>query len=229
MLKYIKSRDLEIDLLRFLGLSLIILAHVQPPEVLLELRCFDVPLMLFVSGLAFADKRPDFSISYFIKRFKRLVIPVWLFLSVYFIIVLSLQHFGLNFGVRKEHIIGSYIFMDGIGFVWVIRVFLIIALLTPPLIWLSNKIKSNVIFCVLMMILLCIDELMLVNNIGTDNTFIREFCYYGIGYSLMFMLGLRFRSLSPKILTIVLGLVFLCFTILQLIYLQQNGGGGGEY
>lgn len=43
------QRNNCIDLLRFWGLSLIILAHVNPPGILFHIRCFDVPLMLFVS------------------------------------------------------------------------------------------------------------------------------------------------------------------------------------
>ena len=34
VMKIVKERDESIDLLRFVGLSLIILAHVSPPEVL---------------------------------------------------------------------------------------------------------------------------------------------------------------------------------------------------
>lgn len=46
-----KKRDISIDILRFIGISFIILAHVNPPDTILNIRCFDVSLMLFVSGL----------------------------------------------------------------------------------------------------------------------------------------------------------------------------------
>lgn len=47
------QRDLHIDFLRFIGISLIILAHVEAPSGITQFRCFDVPLMVFVSGLSF--------------------------------------------------------------------------------------------------------------------------------------------------------------------------------
>ena len=45
-------RDPAVDLLRFIGISMIFLAHIGPPAALFQLRSFDVPLMIFVSGLS---------------------------------------------------------------------------------------------------------------------------------------------------------------------------------
>ena len=50
------QRDLYIDFLRFIGISLIILAHVEAPSGITQFRSFDVPLMVFVSGLSFSTK-----------------------------------------------------------------------------------------------------------------------------------------------------------------------------
>jgi len=47
------SRVVQIDILRFIGLSLIVFAHVKPPTILFEIRSFDVPLMLFISGMSY--------------------------------------------------------------------------------------------------------------------------------------------------------------------------------
>lgn len=55
-----KKRDISIDILRFIVISLIILAHVNPPDTILNIRCFDVSLMLFVSGLIMSKRNPDF-------------------------------------------------------------------------------------------------------------------------------------------------------------------------
>lgn len=41
------QRDLYIDFLRFIGISLIILAHVEAPSGITQFRSFDVPLMVF--------------------------------------------------------------------------------------------------------------------------------------------------------------------------------------
>ena len=61
-------RDKRIDLLRFIGLSMIILAHVTPPDVIMQIRNFDVPLMVIISGISFA-------ISF--KNSEKFTIYVW--------------------------------------------------------------------------------------------------------------------------------------------------------
>lgn len=87
------NRDQNMDLLRFIGMLLLILAHVFPSSRIYELRLFDVPLMLFVSGLVFARKNADFSWNYLWHRCKRLVLPVWIFFAAYFILVFCLKYF----------------------------------------------------------------------------------------------------------------------------------------
>lgn len=46
-------RDVTIDLLRFIALTCIIIAHINPSPLLFQLRNFDVPLMVFLSGVSF--------------------------------------------------------------------------------------------------------------------------------------------------------------------------------
>lgn len=47
------QRNMTIDVMRVMGLLLIILAHVNPPGILFQFRTFDVPMMIFVSGVSF--------------------------------------------------------------------------------------------------------------------------------------------------------------------------------
>lgn len=82
------QRDLYIDFLRFIGISLIILAHVEAPSGITQFRSFDVPLMVFVSGLSFSTKGGGFW-KYVWKRVKRLCIPVYLFLTILFTAVIG--------------------------------------------------------------------------------------------------------------------------------------------
>lgn len=51
-----KLRDVEVDVLRSIGILLIILAHIKAPLVPTVIRCFDVPLMVFVSGLCYSGR-----------------------------------------------------------------------------------------------------------------------------------------------------------------------------
>ena len=193
-------RDARIDFLRFIGLSMIILAHVNPPLWLFQLRNFDVPLMAFVSGLAAdltsADAAPG--LGYFWKRIKRLVFPVWIFLTLYFLVVWS---FHLN--VEQLHprlVLESYLLLDGIGYVWVVRVFLVIALATPALLGLSRRTPSNITFLSLFAAVAVVYELLLYLAAPYIGHFPfnvpSEMVFYGIGFSLAFVLGARFPRLG---------------------------------
>lgn len=44
-----------IDFLKMLGLLCIMLAHVNPPQIIMQLRNFDVPFMVILSGMLAAN------------------------------------------------------------------------------------------------------------------------------------------------------------------------------
>lgn len=125
------TRDLSIDLLRTIGILLIILAHVDAPFIIKQIRIFDVVLLVVISGYVY--KEPKDYIKYIYKRIERLVFPTWLFLTIFFLGLflvektLKIEVSGLN----KDTIISSYIFWWGIGFVWIIRIYLGVAILGP--------------------------------------------------------------------------------------------------
>lgn len=54
------ERSFRLDLMRLLGLLLIIFAHIGPPNALFQIRTFDVPMMIFVSGVAYYISSPSF-------------------------------------------------------------------------------------------------------------------------------------------------------------------------
>ena len=48
-----KERNSTIDLLRVIGIVLVIVSHSYFPEAIEELICFDVVLLVFVAGYSF--------------------------------------------------------------------------------------------------------------------------------------------------------------------------------
>ena len=125
------QRDERIDLLRFIGLAMVILAHVYPPFIVAQLRNFDVPLMVLVSALSFSASVKQESYGQYVwARVKRLVFPVWLFLALYFAMQWALA-FPVTLPSARETIARTFGLLDGIGYVWVIRVFLLVALIGP--------------------------------------------------------------------------------------------------
>lgn len=87
------QRDFKLDTLKAIALLCIILAHVAPPAWLMQMRNFDVPLMVLISGdlagRAITKKKLNY-FEYLKKRVFRLVKPVWIFLVIFFIFMFAI-------------------------------------------------------------------------------------------------------------------------------------------
>ena len=119
---------MDIDILKAIGVLCIILAHVNPPGVIFQIRNFDVVLMILLSAyLGLITYKKDNYFKYIIKRFIRLVIPTWIFLFLFFLLSIIFNIIPVD----KKTIIESIAFGSGIGYVWIIRIYLIVALLIP--------------------------------------------------------------------------------------------------
>lgn len=207
-------RDNKIDFLRFIGLSMIILAHVGPPAMLFQIRNFDVPLMVLVSGMSFGIAyRYESYLRYFWKRIKRLVFPVWLFLTIYFVSVFLFRPSAEDLSLEK--LLSSYFLISGIGYVWIIRVFLLVALLAPFIYLISKKTESSSKYLLLLLAIFMIYELCryfsmpyIEEGIGKNLSLI---FYYMIPYSLLFALGLRIPRLKVKTNSGLLLFFTVCF------------------
>lgn len=191
-------RDNSIDILRFIGLMLIILSHASPSvDSIVQLRCFDVPMMLFISGLTCSNKEfPDYRV--FIKRRTlRLIAPVYIFLTFYFIILAIVQHLGI---IPKYLTIGkvaeSFLLLNGIGYVWIIRVFLLIMLVTPLLCKVGKLSNSIVLITMVILLSLCEIIVHITNNPNIPNIIsivLKEYIIYILAYSVPFLLGYKLR------------------------------------
>lgn len=125
-----KSRIIYIDYLKTFGLLLVILAHVNCPPWLMQLRNFDVPMLVFISGyLANKSYRIGSYKEYYKKRFLRLVIPTWIFLIFFYII----QALTYNIPAWNDILRGFLFQKDAnmVGMVWVIWVYLVCSFLIP--------------------------------------------------------------------------------------------------
>lgn len=134
-----KARLYHIDRLKVLGLMLVILAHVDLPIWLAQIRSFDVPLLVFVSAyLARKSYKNGDVFRYYRKRFFRLAVPAWIFAIIFWIvqsIVLTIPTFidvlkGITFQ-RDTNLLGM---------LWVIWVYIVCALLIP----IVNKLNLKV-------------------------------------------------------------------------------------
>lgn len=154
MCKSNMARNNRIDNLRCLGILLIILAHCEGPGLINNIRSFDVILLVFIS--AFLCKSTSYTSAHNFnavakKRAKRLLKPTYIFVFVFSIFLfVGYRILGKDelFGLRE--IINSFLLCEhSVGYVWVIKVFLINTLLFPFIAEYINKIGNSFIYIVL--------------------------------------------------------------------------------
>lgn len=226
----INTRDIHIDIMRALGLLLIFVSHSAPSaDFIMQIRCFDVPMMVFISGLTFSNKSSgNFNYwTYVKKRTVRLIGPVWLFLAVYMTLLASAQYFK----IIPEYLtltmaIQSFLLYDGIGYVWIFRVFLLMMILTP----LFSRIEkfSNGLVAVYLLVSLFITEFLYF--LSTDLVdlpllyfLIKELLMYALGYSVLFILGMKLRNAEGKDKLFWFIFVLTLSVIYIICYLWHNG------
>lgn len=214
-------RNNKIDLLRFIGLMMIILAHLKPEMIVFQLRNFDVPLMVLISGISFKlsynNKEPYF--KYVWKRIKRLVFPVWFFLTFYFFFIYLLNPYSDS--LNPNYIAGSFLLISGIGYVWIIRVFLMVALVAPFLYLINKKIISNAYFFFILLISIILFEIITYFTLDYFNgsaiyIFLGSIIFYIVPYSTLYIFGIRIDDLSKKIL-----LRLFCFLLILFISISS--------
>ena len=200
---------------------MIILAHVGPPTILFQIRNFDVPLMVLVSGMSFslAFKRESYS-QYVWKRMNRLLFPVWIFLSIYFLFLFVFKPSSGDLSYHK--ILTSYLLISGISYVWIIRVFILVSLVAPFIYLFHKNTKSNNNFYLIILAVFLIYETcryFLMPYISYGYCRILSYIiFYMIPYSLLFAFGLRISNNSYRenctLFVCSLLLFFVLFTLL---------------
>ena len=233
------ERNPSIDLIRFIGLSLIVLAHIgmsrmAGESVVFQLRSFDVPLMVFVSGLAFSGKTTGAYLPFIFKRALRLLIPVYIFVTVYILLNPVLADLGWVEAYSQKQIAGTFALClnPSIGYVWIIRVFLIVALFTPLLIAVERKIRSGWMLYALVLSMLGIQTALAswlypkgVEFFGSEwlMYLVKDWGLYLFGYCALFMTGLRFRRNTLKEKAMVVGIFLMIAAICAFFAVQKHG------
>ena len=213
-------RNKTIDLLRCIGLFLVIAAHCDFPRWFYNLREFDVVLLVFVSGasfyLSFRDKHIRYT-EYLKKRVFRLLIPVYTFLTLFFIIFFLL---GRKFSLAV--IIESYLLLSGgILFVWVYRIFLTTSILNPMWIRILKPEKTLIYFVGSILLLIINDGLNWLAVSYMSLTMSKVFQYvviYTIAYSVISMEGMLWMQSDQNKRWIFIGTWTILFFGLFMFY-----------
>ncbi|KKF48524.1 acyltransferase family protein [Streptococcus uberis] len=213
-----------VDYMRVLGLLLIILAHSQPNNIVFQIRTFDVPLMVYISAISFSKSNKDYLSfshisSYFLKRIKRLVIPTWIFLIIFFSISKIVNNvFPKLFDYSFYKIFSTFSLESGIGYVWIIKVYLLIALVAPIIKWISKENKLlNFLFVTFLII-----SIVFMKNFSFNNTFLdfvkNNYFLIIFSYGLVYYFGMISNNLDIKkkiFINIFFSMIFFSLVILK--------------
>lgn len=232
------TRDIKYDILKTIGIFCIILAHSQPPDMIQQIRNFDVPLMVLVSGSLLANfSRPSYiSIGkYLSHRIPRLIAPVWLFYICFYgssFLIYPLLHRQNKFtfmSMVATLSLGMVRALGEIDYVWIIRVFVLIAFVAPLLLNIRKKLKIDGLFILLLLGIYIVYEVAFwqTNKNYFDNdlfqSLVGKVLFYLVPYGCIFGLGMVLPKLKSKIKLFISLLCFSLFVVLALALYKQSG------
>ena len=206
-----KKRNCTVDILRVLGLILVISAHCGFSSAFTNVRDFDVILLMFVSGISFALSYKE-GTSYAVyakKRFLKLILPVWIFLTFFF---LFFRILGKVFTIRE--MLESYLLLaGGVLFVWVYRVFFTTALLNPFLLKMREKANAYALGVGAALVLAVNDLLsgLVLSKLASFGKGLQYLITYTIAYAAVSFLGMVFEKANGRERIRLLILFALCF------------------
>lgn len=213
------NRDYSIDFLRVIGTFSVIMAHINPPSLLFQLRSFDVILLVILSGMSFGTSNKLTYTQYLFKRCKRLLRPTYICITILF----ALSYVAC-FLMNKEQlytlkdIIYSYILSDhGMGYIWIAKVYLLIALSMPLLVKLDKLFNNDWLSISLIVISLFFQHYFIRLDIVRNNILFSDYLVYIIPYSIVALVGFNCHKKKYKII------IFMLSAFTTVVYVVNNG------
>lgn len=227
------QRDMRLDFMRALGTLTIIVPHVLSPNILVQIRAFDVVMLVFVSGMSYAYQAMNGQsleyYQYIKKRCRKLLLPTMILILVVYCSV-NITSVALSKGVYYsvyDLLKSVLLFQDGIGYVWIIKVYLGLALIAP-LVWkYIDRIDSEVLLlavCSVIYIVYYIAQAAIQNiKVPVISIFFEEYAFYIVAYTIPFIIGMYIckNGKERKFIKIIWILIFVG---VQIAVILQGGG-----
>jgi len=212
----------QYDFMRGIGLLCIILAHVNAPNYINFVRSFDVPLLILIAGAMLGLKDQINFTDYFKKRVLRLLVPTYIFLCFFFLFFLGVSIITRTpYFFSVTQIIESFALLKGIGYVWIIRVFILVAFAGYFLVKLHNKTCSIYKYMGCLVLFYGIYEFsffvtpMINNNIASS--IVAYYIHYLIPYGVIFGLGIILPNIKTKYLYVITLMCLILFIVCGVI------------
>lgn len=209
-----KERDASIDTLRFIAIVGILIAHCNPNQFFIQIRGFDVALMVFLSAVCTKgfDKKNFNYFDFFIKRGLRLILPVWIFFAFYYVGVYAFYYLP-----SFSDILSSFTLTSD-RYVWIIRILVVLAMLAPFMWKYANKISSLFILLTIIVGFVVSECLFKISsNISFDMVFMT------VPYGMVYFLGMNINKFSRKQQLTLAGFFFISFIALSFYYGNESG------
>ena len=114
--------------------------------------------------------------------------------------------------LSTKKIVETYLLGEGIGYVWIFRVFLLIAISMPILIRINQKMKNDFLFLLMILAILMSQNFLVNCAYIVANTLLRSVVLYALGYSALFLIGYRLPQMKRSSI-IIYFLIFLLLLI----------------
>ena len=219
------EREEALDIMKIIGIFLIILAHsgLSSKSLLFQIRTFDVPLLVFVSGVLAEQsyKKEKSLFQYYKKRIYRLLVPTYIFLIMFFAVfyLLGLKLYEID--VIKNSFLLK--FSGNIGYIWIIRVYLLCTLAVPLIVKLKDSVNKYIYFSIIILSFLCF-EISCRYRIGYRSPFGPFFIFDFIVYGCVMAIAAMLYTLKKREIYIITG-IFGCMYFAMLYYLIGKRGG----
>ncbi len=225
------ERDKKLDILKTIGTLSIILAHTYTlPEWLFQFRNFDVILLIIVSGILQSYKKIYTLNNYWLalkKRSIRIILPTWVFLTIFFgLIALYTIIFNKSFPFKFNVVLESYAMINGIGYVWIMSIYLFIALIGPIINYINQKYEFRNILIAYLIVYIVYEILVISIERMSNNAItylLKELIIYGIGYSFVYYIGFTLREINNKNRISFALVLMSIWGIIALIYIGSKG------
>ena len=227
-----EHRNRSIDFLRFLGALVIMVAHAEPPTWLAQLRNFGTPMLVIVSALSIVvvfEKRPFVATTFLSKRLLRIAVPPWLFLTTLFgLALIAAELLGKPFPFSLNVVEGSYSFTSGIGYVWIFKVYIIVALLTPLMLRFKASVPNRWVYFAIILCVYAGYEFLYAHLDATihnpsTRSLVNDTLIVGLPYAVLFAYGLQLAEFADEVILWVSLASLLTFCTLAWANFQATG------
>lgn len=212
------KRDLSLDLMRFIGILVVILAHSHPPGWLFQLRNFGTPLLVAASALTYSkiyNHREIIVKPFYFKRLSKLVIPTWIFLSLLF-----LSNYVFNYSPRYQfslsNVLQCFLLSGGkVPYLFIFKLYIFLALITPLVLYAKKSIPNLSKYYFIVLASYCFYELVkFLASYYVDGKLLLQLnsnIFGLLAFSIVYLYCLRLNEFNHRAILAISFLLFLVF------------------